>query len=73
MRGTLNVVAASDVRWMLSLTSPKNLSDSQKRRDALELDDKTLSRSVLLIFLALLYHHRELTTRGVPYRVQSFQ
>lgn len=70
MRGNLHVVAASDVRWMLSLTSPKNLSDSQKRRDALELD---VTRSVLLIFLALLYHHRELTTRGVPYRVQSFQ
>jgi hypothetical protein len=44
MRGTLHVVAAPDVRWMLSLTSPKNLSGSQKRRDALELDDKTLSR-----------------------------
>jgi hypothetical protein len=44
MRGTLHVVAASDVRWMLSLTSPKNISGSQKRRDALELDDKTLSR-----------------------------
>lgn len=44
MRGTLHVVAASDVRWMLSLTSPKNLSGSQKRRDALELDDKTLAR-----------------------------
>lgn len=44
MRGTLHVAAASDVRWMLSLTSPKNLSGSQKRRDALELDDKTLAR-----------------------------
>lgn len=44
MRGTLHVVAASDVRWMLSLTSPKNLAGSQKRRDALELDDKTLAR-----------------------------
>jgi len=44
MRGTLHVVAASDVRWMLSLTSPKNLTGSQKRRDALELDDKTLAR-----------------------------
>jgi hypothetical protein len=45
MRGTLHVVAASDVRWMLSLTSPKNLSGSQKRRDALELDDTTLTHS----------------------------
>lgn len=44
MRGTLHVVAASDVRWMLSLTSPKNLSGGQRRRDALELDDKTLAR-----------------------------
>lgn len=44
MRGTLHVVAASDVRWMLSLTSPKNLTGSQKRREALELDDKTLAR-----------------------------
>lgn len=44
MRGTLHVVAAEDVRWILSLTSPKNLAGSQKRRDALELDDKTLAR-----------------------------
>jgi hypothetical protein len=44
MRGTLHVVAAADVRWMLSLTSAKNISGSQRRRDALELDDKTLAR-----------------------------
>lgn len=44
MRGTLHVVAAPDVRWMLSLTSPKNLTGSQRRRDALALDDKTLAR-----------------------------
>ena len=48
MRGTLHVVAAPDVRWMLSLTSPKNLSGSQKRRDALDLDDKTLARCHLV-------------------------
>jgi hypothetical protein len=45
MRGTLHVVAAADVRWMLSLTSPKNISGSLRRREALELDDKTLVRS----------------------------
>lgn len=44
MRGTLHVVVAADVRWMLSLTSAKNISGSQRRRDALELDDKTLAR-----------------------------
>ncbi len=45
MRGTLHVVAAADVRWILSLTSPKNISGSLRRREALELDDKTLARS----------------------------
>ncbi|MBI5889154.1 MAG: AlkZ family DNA glycosylase [Nitrosomonadales bacterium] len=44
MRGTLHIVAAQDVRWILALTSPKNLAGSQRRRDALELDDKTLAR-----------------------------
>lgn len=43
MRGTLHVVAAADVRWMLSLTSPGNIAGSKRRRDALELDDKTLA------------------------------
>jgi len=42
MRGTLHVVAAEDVRWILALTSPGNLSGSARRRQNLELDDKTL-------------------------------
>ena len=44
MRGTLHVVAAADLRWMLMLTSPKNLASSASRRRALELDDTTLAR-----------------------------
>ncbi|TXT41688.1 MAG: hypothetical protein FD135_15 [Comamonadaceae bacterium] len=44
MRGTLHVVAASDLRWMLMLTSPRNLAGSASRRRALELDDTTLAR-----------------------------
>jgi hypothetical protein len=44
MRGTLHFVAAADVRWILSLTSPKNIAGSLRRREALELDDKTLAR-----------------------------
>jgi hypothetical protein len=44
MRGTLHIVAAADVRWILSLTSPGNITGSLRRRQALELDDKTLSR-----------------------------
>jgi len=44
MRGTLHIVAAADVRWILSLTSPGNIAGSLRRRQALELDDKTLFR-----------------------------
>ncbi len=44
MRGTLHFVAAADVRWILSLTSPKNLAGSARRRQNLELDDQTLAR-----------------------------
>ena len=43
MRGTLHFVAAQDVRWMLMLTSPKNIAGSASRRQNLELDDKTLA------------------------------
>lgn len=44
MRGTLHLVAAEDVRWMLALTSPGNLKGSAARRRQLELDDTTLAR-----------------------------
>lgn len=44
MRGTLHLVTAQDVRWMLMLTSPKNIAGSASRRNNLELDDKTLAR-----------------------------
>jgi hypothetical protein len=45
MRGTLHMVAAADVHWILSLTSPGNIAGSMRRREALELDDMTLARS----------------------------
>lgn len=45
MRGTLHMVAAADVHWILSLTSPGNIAGSLRRREALELDEKTLVRS----------------------------
>lgn len=44
MRGTLHLVAPQDVRWMLMLTSPRNIAGSASRRQNLELDDKTLAR-----------------------------
>jgi Winged helix DNA-binding domain len=53
MRGTLHVVAAADLRWMLMLTSPKNLTGSASRRRALDLDDTTLARCREVFTLAL--------------------
>lgn len=44
MRGTLHFVAAQDLRWMLMLTSPRNIAGSASRRRNLELDDNTLAR-----------------------------
>lgn len=51
MRGTLHVVAAADLRWMLMLTSPKNLAGSASRRRAARLPhpvELRLARSDLL-------------------------
>jgi len=44
MRGTLHFVAATDVRWLLALTSPRNIAGSARRRRQLDLDDKILGR-----------------------------
>jgi hypothetical protein len=44
MRGTLHFVAAADVRWILALTSPGNIAGGARRRQNLELDEKTLAR-----------------------------
>lgn len=43
MRGTLFVVAAEDLGWMLGLTSDKVIRQSARRRDALGLDASTLA------------------------------
>jgi hypothetical protein len=53
MRGTLHFVAAADVRWMLALTSPKNIAGSARRRQQLELDDATLARCRNILIKAL--------------------
>lgn len=44
MRGTLHVVAAEDVRWLLALTSPGNVQRTAYRRRELELDDQTFTQ-----------------------------
>jgi hypothetical protein len=45
MRGTLHFVAATDVRWMLKLLTPRVMKGSAGRMRQLEIDDTVLSRS----------------------------
>jgi hypothetical protein len=45
MRGTLHIVSAEDVRWMLNLLAPRRLAQQAYRRRQLDIDEATLSRS----------------------------
>jgi hypothetical protein len=45
MRGTLQIVAAPDIHWMLALLSPEIAAARARRYQQLELDDATLARS----------------------------
>lgn len=45
MRGTLHFVAASDVRWMLALLTPRVVAGSARRMQQLELDEAVVARS----------------------------
>lgn len=49
MRGTLHIVAASDIRWMLSLLAPRIIAGTAGRNRQLELDEATFSRSNAVI------------------------
>ena len=53
MRGTLFLLAAEDLRWMLQLLAPRVIQGTTRRYRELELDDKTLSRSRDIIVKAL--------------------
>jgi hypothetical protein len=53
MRGTLHLVHAADVHWLLALIGPKVIAGSARRYRELELDERTLSRSRDLITDAL--------------------
>lgn len=53
MRGTLHFVAASDVRWLLSLLAPRNITRNARRYRELGLDESTLARSNEIINIAL--------------------
>ena len=53
MRGTLHIVSAGDVRWMLRLLTPRILLRSRGRYRALELDDTTFAKSASKLTKAL--------------------
>jgi len=49
LRGTLHMVAAADVHWMLALVAPKMLAGNARRYKELELDEPTLMLSNKLL------------------------
>jgi hypothetical protein len=49
MRGTLHLVAATDVRWMLGLFGARNIAGGARRRAQLGLDDETCARALAAI------------------------
>lgn len=53
MRGTLHFVAAEDIRWMLTLLTPRILAATASRRRQLEIDDEVLNKSRRVIERAL--------------------
>lgn len=53
MRGTLHVIPAADVRWMLELLTPRVIARTAQRRANLALDDDALARATRLVTGAL--------------------
>jgi hypothetical protein len=58
MRGTLHLVAASDLRWMLELLGPRVIAGAAARRAALELTDADVERARELSVAVLQGGHR---------------
>jgi hypothetical protein len=53
LRGTLHLVAARDVRWLLELVAPRIIAGNARRYRELELDARTLARSNALLAKAV--------------------
>lgn len=64
MRGTLHLVAAEDLSWLLTLTSPRQLAAQAGRRAQLELTDADLEQAGAVATEAL-GGGRELTRAGL--------
>jgi hypothetical protein len=69
MRGTLHFVAASDVRWMLRLLTPRIVTRCRTRNRALGLDDATLTKSRAQLAKALTRTKGGSLTRPEAYAV----
>ncbi|HYF63954.1 MAG TPA: winged helix DNA-binding domain-containing protein [Herpetosiphonaceae bacterium] len=53
LRGTLHLVAAADVHWLLHLVAPRLIASMARRYREVELDEPTLERSGRLLVAAL--------------------
>jgi hypothetical protein len=53
LRGTLHLVAAQDVHWLLALLTPRQIAGSAGRYRQLELDDATFAASKAVLIDAL--------------------
>lgn len=53
LRGTLHLLAAQDVRWVVALVAPRLIAGNTRRYRELELDEPTLTRSNNLLAKAL--------------------
>lgn len=65
MRGTLHMIAAQDVRWMLELLTPRIIAGSRRRSEELELDAAVLNRCRMLF--AKILQGGKLLTRDEMY------
>jgi hypothetical protein len=53
MRGTLHLVTAVDIRWLLALLTPRVLAGAAGRHKQLELDEAAFTRAESLFISAL--------------------
>jgi hypothetical protein len=70
MRGTLHMVAADDVGWLVGLLGPVFAAADQRRRDQLGLDDALLDTAVPTI-RDIVAQHGPLTRAGLVERLNA--
>lgn len=79
LRGTLHLVTADDVRWLLALLGDKSILASRRRRNELGLDDASTERGGAILAKALRRHGplsrpevlEQLGAAGIPYEGQA--